>query len=77
MTERNSRGRCGRNYPMDYIPDPMLYRAVMFARSMMREGTPPGVANSRAANYYGVPVGDVAHYTGQAGARARARRRRP
>jgi hypothetical protein len=75
MTDGSSRPRssyCG----MDYIPDRRLFAAVMFARRMMREGTPPGIANTRAADYYGFAVEEVAHYTGQAGGRARARRRR-
>jgi hypothetical protein len=54
---------------MDYIPDKALFAAVMFARKMMREGTPPGIANTRAANYYAVSVQDVAHYIGQVGGR--------
>jgi hypothetical protein len=60
---------------MDYIPDRTLYAAVMFARKMIREGTPAGVANCRAANYYGVAVEDVAHYVGQAGGTYAHRRR--
>ena len=69
----------GRRYQMDYIPDPTLYKAVMFARQMIREGKPPGVANTRAAGYYGVEVSDVARYVGQAGGTQaqRKKRRRP
>jgi hypothetical protein len=62
---------------MDYIPDKALFAAVMFARRVIREGTPPGVANCRAAGYYGVSVGDVARHVGQAGGAVRHRRRRP
>jgi hypothetical protein len=65
---------------MDYIPDKTLFKAVMFARRMMREGTAPPVANTRAAAYYGVPASAVARYTGQVGGRTRWRRwrqRRP
>jgi hypothetical protein len=73
---RGPRGK--RRYAMDYIPDKRLYAAVMFALKMMREGTPPAVANARAAGYYHFPVTDVAHYTGQAGGTcAQRRRRRP
>jgi hypothetical protein len=53
-----------RRYEIDYVPDRTRYSAVMFALRMMRQGTPPGIANTRAANYYGVSVQDVAHYTG-------------
>ena len=70
------RGPGGRRYAMDYIPDRRLFAAVMFARRMMREGTPPGVANARAAGYYGFPVGEVARYTGQAAGTCSQRKRR-
>ena len=71
---RGPHGR--RRYAMDYIPDRTLYAAVMFARKMMLEGTPPGVANARAANYYQVDVKDVARHTGQAGGTSAGRKRR-
>lgn len=58
---------------IDYIPDKTLFKAVMFARKMMRRGTPPSIANARAAKYYGVSVHEVAHYTGQVGGRIRGR----
>jgi len=60
---------------MDFIPDKTLFKAVMFARKMMRDGTPPGVANSRAAAYYGFQVHQGAHYTGQVAANCARRRR--
>jgi hypothetical protein len=79
MSNHGQRGRKGpRRYAMDYIPDPTVFRAVMFALRMMRQGTPPAVANARAADCYGVSVSDVAHYTGQAGGSCSRRRgRRP
>ena len=61
---------------MDFIPDRTLFKAVMFARRMMREGTAPAIANSRAANYYHCDVADVAHYTGQVAGRCSRRYRR-
>ena len=64
-----------KKYEMDYIADKALYKAIMFARSMIRAGTQPGVANTRAAKYYGVSVSDVARYTGQTGGRVAARRK--
>jgi len=63
-----------RHYAMDYISDPILFKAVMFARSMIRNGKPAGLANTIAANYYEVEVSDVAHYVGQAAAHSRRRR---
>jgi hypothetical protein len=77
MSDNVPRGpKGGRRYAMDFIPDPTLYKAVMFARHMIREGKPAGVANTRAANYYGVDVTDVARYVGQAGGTSAQRRRR-
>lgn len=64
-----------KKYEMDFIPDKKLFKAVMFARKMMREGKKPAIANSRAAKYYSVPVSDVARYTGQTGGRIAARRK--
>jgi hypothetical protein len=37
---------------MDYIPNKTLFKAVMFARKMMRQGEGPGRANYKAAAYY-------------------------
>ena len=51
-------------YVMGYIKNKTLFKAVMFARNMMRDGTDPAIANSRAAKYYKVKVSDVAHHTG-------------
>src|SRR5829696_7946678 len=68
MSDNVPRGPQGRRrFAMDYIPDKTLSKAVMFARRMIREGKPPGVANTRAADYHGVPVADVARHVGQAG----------
>jgi hypothetical protein len=53
---------------MDFIKDKALYAAVMFARKMIREGTPPQKANYIAANFYKRNISDVAHYVGQAAA---------
>ena len=47
-----------------FIKDRELYKAVSFAVKMIRQGTNPGVANTRAAEYYGVAVSDVARYVG-------------
>jgi hypothetical protein len=77
MKDKVPRGPKGkRRYVMDYIPDKTLFAAVMFARKMIREGTPPGIANTRAAAYYEVSVRDVARYVGQAGGTSAQRRRR-
>lgn len=62
-------------YNMDFIDDKDLYAAVMFARKMIRQGKPAGLANYTAANYYGVDMADVAHYVGQAAGRSKRRSR--
>jgi hypothetical protein len=72
---RGPRGR--RRYAMDYIPDRNLHAAVSFALELMRQGKPPGLANTIAAESRGVAVSAVAHYTGQAAGTKSGRRRRP
>ena len=77
MTDEVPRGPKGRRrYTMDYIADRSLVLAVMFARKMIREGTPAGIANTRAANFYHVAVSDVARYVGQVGGTSAQRKRR-
>ena len=64
-------------YGMPYIKDKALYAAVMFARKLIREdGVPPGAAIVRAAKYYDVWRGDVAHFVGIAASRVKARKAR-
>ena len=59
----------------DPTPGKALFAAVLFARRMLRDGTPPGAATAVAADYYGVAVSQVAHYTGQAAGTYTGRRR--
>ena len=54
---------------MDYIKDKTLFKAVMFARKMIRDGTPVGLAEYKAARYYGVKKSDVSFYVSQTGGR--------
>jgi hypothetical protein len=61
---------------LPYIPERQLYAAVLFAPKMIREGTPPGLANWKAARHYGVSTSDVAHYTGLVAGRAKGARGR-
>ena len=56
-------------YIMDYIKDQNLFKAVMFARRMMQNGTPVGLAEYKAARYYRVNVEDVKFYVSQTGGR--------
>jgi hypothetical protein len=74
----NTGGRGGprQYYGLPHIADKRVFAAVMFALKMMGDGTPPAVANTRAANYYAVPVNEVAHYTGIAASNVRRRRSR-
>ena len=60
--------------PMEYIPNKQLYKSVMFARKMIRGGTSPGIAITRAAKYYGVSSKDVAHHVGQVASKVRIRK---
>jgi hypothetical protein len=62
-------------YVMDYIKDPDVYKAVSFARAMIRKGETPAIANRIAAHYYGVDVHDVAHYVAQVAGRIGAEKR--
>lgn len=45
--------------PIEYYP------AVMFARKMIRDGTPPPLAFHRAGTYYGIATSDVASWFGR------------
>lgn len=63
-----------RKHVMEFISDKTLFRAVMFARTMMRSGTAPALANYRAAEFYKVKTEDVAHYTGQTASRLKAQK---
>lgn len=65
------------SYDMPYIQDPTVFKAVMFARKLIREDdVPAGVAINRAADYYGVEPGHVAHFVGIAAQRVKARKAR-
>lgn len=56
-------------YVMDYIADKDVYKAVMFACKMMRNGTSANNAIRKASMYYDVDMSDVAKYVGQRGGR--------
>lgn len=73
MITKNGKKR--HSYQMDYIADKDLYRAVMFARKMISEGTAIGLAIYRAATYYGYDSSEVAKYIGQRGGRRAAQTR--
>lgn len=59
------------DYPMDYISDKDVYKAVQFASKMVRQGRTPQNAIWIAARYYKVDSKDVAHYMGQKGGRSK------
>ena len=53
---------------MDYIENQDPYKAVMFARKMIRIGRSwPPLAIQRVARFCHVNPSDVAHYVGQVG----------
>ena len=61
---------------MEYIKDKDVYKAVMFARSMHREGMGMGLAIYKASRYYKVDQQDVAYYMGQLGGNVNSIRRK-
>lgn len=62
-------------YLMDYIPDPDVYKAVMYARDMIRKGVKPQIAIRKASFHYHVDAKDTAHYVGQCAGRKASERR--
>lgn len=57
-------------YLMDYISDPDVYKATMYASNLIRQyHQSAAVAIRKAAYTYKVDVKDVAHYVGQRGGR--------
>lgn len=63
------------DYLMDYISDESVYKAVMFAARMIRQGRTREQEIRTASRYYDVDMSDVAHYLGQRGGRKRAEAR--
>jgi hypothetical protein len=59
---RKTKNKQGFRIP--FIKDPKLYKAVAFAITMIRNGTNPGIANTRAAKYYSYDVSEIAKYVG-------------
>jgi hypothetical protein len=59
---KNGNNKQGLRIP--FRADRNLYLAVSFSIKMIRDGLNPGIANTRAAEYYEVDVSDVAHYVG-------------
>lgn len=66
-----------KEYLMDLIEDKKLYKAVMWARKMIREQEcAPAYAIQTAAKYYKRKTSKVAHYVGQVASRVKQRRKR-
>ena len=61
-----------RNNLMPYIKDKDVYKAVMFARKMHKDGMNAGLAIYKASRYYKVDQSDVAYYMGQLGGNVNA-----
>lgn len=57
------------DYIMDYISDKDVYKAVMFACQMVRQGRDFHTAVRIASRYYDVDMDDVRHYVSQRGRR--------
>lgn len=62
-------------YLMDYISDPDVYKAVMYARKMIREGVKPPIAIRKASFHHHVDMKEVAHYVSQCAGRKASERR--
>jgi len=62
-------------HSLPYIADKELFKAVMFALSLKKDGLSIPLAVCRAAKYYGVKQTDVAYYVGAKGGRKRAKNR--
>ena len=60
---------------LSFIPDKTLFKAVSFARSLIRKGVRPDIANNKAARYYRVDVSDVAHHIGKLASRVKKKRK--
>lgn len=73
MITKAGKKRAG--YPMDFIPDKELFKAVMFARQMIKQGLRVDISCYRAATYYGFQTCEVAHYIGQRGGRSNAQKK--
>lgn len=52
---------------MSFIEDDDLFKAVSFAASMVKKGTPVGLSCHKAAKYYKVSTHDVASELGKRG----------
>lgn len=59
-------------YVMDYIENPTVYKAVMYARDMIHNGTNASIAIRKAAYRYKVDMSEVARYCGQTGGRKKS-----
>lgn len=57
---------------MDYIDNPETYKAVMFARDMIRNGSNASIAIRKAAYTYQADMAEVAKYVGQSGGRKKS-----
>jgi len=53
---------------MAYIENQNVFKAVNFAASMKKKGTPAGLAIHKAASYYNVDKSEVASHLGKRGA---------
>lgn len=71
---KTKNGKYRHSYQMDFIPDKELFKAVMFARKMISEGTRPDIAIYRSATYYGYQTYEVGKYIGQRGGRSNAQK---
>lgn len=55
----------------DFIEDKDTFKAVQFARKLIKDGMAVGLATWKAARYYEAPLDDVRKFVAQVGARKR------
>lgn len=59
-------------YPMDYIKDKDLFKAVMFACDLLKQGKSYTKSIGLASSYYDVNPDDVRHFVSQRSGRKQA-----
>lgn len=62
-------------YSMDYIADKDLFKAVMFACALLKDGKSYTKAIGMASKYYNVNPDDVRHFVSQRSGRKQANQR--
>jgi len=65
MTRKTQKTKRNNAHSLPYIDDKQLFKAVMFAITMIQNGEGYALAIYKAAKYYGYETSEVAHYVGK------------